>query len=315
MENKPQQAHILYSGSQISITSPYNSEFVSRLKSELKSRRWDPGKKVWNVRIEERQKLIDVASKFYQVVEDNHPTSTPDIISRLATEPVEATDGIELNAIIKPGTELEVWTDGACVVNPGPGGYGTVTKYQKYRWEKSGGFSLTTNNRMEIMAAIVGLEALPERCKVIVYTDSQYLANSIMKGWAKRWKSKNWVKKGTKRVPNADLWEKLLTLFNKHDVEFRWVKGHASSPENERCDELAEATARLPELPHDKGYLKEFISHKKRIGETSNTQEKITGTVCPICGGLGYRMVPSGPRSHKHELKMLCSQCTGKGTI
>jgi ribonuclease HI len=254
MENKLQQAHISYSGSQISITSPYNSEFVSRLKSELKSRRWDPGKKVWTVRIEERQKLIDVASNFYQVVEDNHPTSTPDINPRFAAEPVEAPVSLELNTIIKPGTELEVWTDGACVVNPGPGGYGTVTRYQRYRWEKSGGFSLTTNNRMEIIAAIIGLEALPERCKVIIYTDSQYLANSIMKDWAKRWKSKNWVKKGGKRVPNADLWEKLLALCNKHDVEFRWVKGHDGSAENERCDQLAESSARKTNLPIDEGY-------------------------------------------------------------
>jgi len=246
MESTKKTAHIQYTGFQILIISPYDAEFVSELKSSLKSRRWNQEKKGWIVDIKEQHKLIEVASRFYQVIEDNQPAGF--------VEPIEAPSGIELASALKLGTELEIWTDGACVVNPGPGGYGIVFKYKGQKWEKAGGFRLTTNNRMEIMGALVALETLPEKCKVIIYSDSQYLVNSVTKGWIKRWKAKNWNKKHNKKVPNADLWERILQLLDQHDIELRWIKGHDSTIENERCDQLAESASRKPNLPIDEGY-------------------------------------------------------------
>ncbi|MCI0527511.1 MAG: ribonuclease HI, partial [Nitrospira sp.] len=147
-----------------------------------------------------------------------------------------------------------IYTDGGCINNPGPGGYGAVLLYGNHRKELSGGFRLTTNNRMEIMAAIVGLQALKTRCNVTLYTDSQYLVNSMMKGWARRWRSKGWMRNKEEKALNPDLWEQLLDLCDQHNVEFVWVKGHAGNPENERCDELCKRAARWENLPTDKVY-------------------------------------------------------------
>lgn len=254
MVSKKGTANILYADGKIMITSPYNAEFVSELKSGLKSRRWNPEKKGWIVDIKERQRLIEIASKFYQVIEDNQPHENN--VSNLSfnVEPIEAPSGVEMTSVLRPSMEWEIWTDGACVVNPGPGGYGIILKCQGQKWEKAGGFRLTTNNRMEIMGALVALDTLPEKCKATIHTDSQYVVNSIMKGWAKRWRSKGWKKKGNKKVPNADLWERMLQLCAKHKVEFRWVKGHDNNVENERCDQLAESSARKFNLPVDEGY-------------------------------------------------------------
>jgi ribonuclease HI len=254
METTRRTARIQYTGSQIIVTSPYDADFVSELKSGLKSRRWNPEKKVWIFDIKERQALIEIAGRFYQVVEDNQPDETSLSHSRFNAEPIEAPSGIKIASVLRPGMELEIWTDGACVVNPGPGGYGIVFKHQGQEWEQAGGFRLTTNNRMEIMGALVALKALPDKCKVVIYTDSQYVVNSIRKGWAKRWRSKGWKKKGNKKVANADLWERMIQLCDQHEVEFRWVKGHDSNVENERCDQLAESAARKPDLPVDEGY-------------------------------------------------------------
>jgi len=148
-----------------------------------------------------------------------------------------------------------IWTDGACTGNPGPGGYGVVLLHGEKRREMSAGFRRTTNNRMEIMAVIAGLEALKYRCAVTVYTDSQYVANSIMLGWAKSWRAKGWIR-DKKPVPNADLWEKMLDLCAKHQVTFEWVKGHAGTVENERCDQLSVAAAHAKGLLADEGYEK-----------------------------------------------------------
>lgn len=149
--------------------------------------------------------------------------------------------------------EVILYTDGACVGNPGPGGYGAVLLYGSKRREISGGFRRTTNNRMEIMAAIAGLEALRYPCAVTIYTDSQYLANSVMKGWALRWRARGW-KRDNRVVPNSDLWERLLNFCSLHRVTFEWVKGHAGTIENERCDRLSVKAAALPDLPPDEGY-------------------------------------------------------------
>ena len=149
---------------------------------------------------------------------------------------------------------VTIYTDGACLGNPGPGGYGVVLLHDAHRKELSGGFRLSTNNRMEIMAVIVGLRALKHKCAVTLYTDSQYVADSIMKGWAQRWRAHGWMKNKKEKALNPDLWEQLLELCAHHQVKFVWVRGHAGNPENERCDELAMQAAQRKNLPPDTVY-------------------------------------------------------------
>ena len=136
---------------------------------------------------------------------------------------------------------VELFTDGACSGNPGPGGYGIVLRYGTAEKEISGGDASTTNNRMELSAVIVGLSALKEPCKVILTTDSRYVVDAVTKGWVYGWKKRGWVKADKKPALNSDLWEQLLPLLEKHEVTFNWVRGHAGHPENERCDRLAVA--------------------------------------------------------------------------
>ena len=138
---------------------------------------------------------------------------------------------------------IEIFTDGSCRGNPGPGGYGVILRWQGHEKELSAGFAGTTNNRMELLAAITGLKALHERCLVTLYSDSQYLVNGVEKGWAAKWRANGWRKSDKSPALNADLWEELLTLIEKHDVRIVWVRGHAGHPENERCDALAVAAA------------------------------------------------------------------------
>ncbi len=135
--------------------------------------------------------------------------------------------------------KVEIFTDGACSGNPGPGGYGVVLRFGEHEKELSGGERETTNNRMELTAAIVGLEALKQRCEVTLYSDSKYLIDAINCGWAIRWRENGWMRTKKDKAQNPDLWERLLNLLDKHEVKLVWVKGHAGHPENERCDRLA----------------------------------------------------------------------------
>jgi ribonuclease HI len=148
-----------------------------------------------------------------------------------------------------------IYTDGACLGNPGPGGYGVVLLSGGHRKEISGGFRLTTNNRMEIMAAIVGLAALKGPRSVTLYSDSQYLVDAINKGWAARWRANGWRRNKRERAINPDLWERLIDLCSRHHVEFVWVRGHSGNRENERADRLSRQAAARPDLPEDTGYL------------------------------------------------------------
>jgi ribonuclease HI len=150
--------------------------------------------------------------------------------------------------------EVTVYTDGGCIDNPGPGGFGAVLIYGKHRKELSGGYRLTTNNRMELLAVIRALEALKIRCRVTVYSDSQYVVNGLEKGWAARWRANDWWRNKEERAQNPDLWDRLLRLYEFHEVRFKWVRGHAGNTENERCDELARAAARGPNLAVDSVY-------------------------------------------------------------
>lgn len=135
--------------------------------------------------------------------------------------------------------EVELFTDGACSGNPGPGGWGAILRYAGREKELCGGEKNTTNNRMELTAVIMGLDALKEDCFVKLTTDSKYVADGLGKGWARSWQKNGWRKADKKPALNADLWERLLFLADKHEIEINWVKGHAGHPENERCDKLA----------------------------------------------------------------------------
>ena len=139
---------------------------------------------------------------------------------------------------------VTIFTDGACSGNPGPGGWGAILRYNQVEKELSGGEKETTNNRMELTAAISALSALKEPCKVTLYSDSKYLVDGMSKGWAKGWRARGWRKSDGKPALNPDLWQQLLDLFERHEVELVWIKGHNEHPENERCDRLAVAESK-----------------------------------------------------------------------
>lgn len=152
---------------------------------------------------------------------------------------------------------VRIYTDGSAYPNPGPGGYGTVLLSGGNRLELSGGFRRTTNNRMEIMAAVVGLEVLKDPSKVTVISDSQYVVNAVEKGWARRWRANGWRRNQDEAALNADLWLRLLSACERHIVKFVWVKGHAGNVENERCDRLAGQYRSAANLPVDEGFVEE----------------------------------------------------------
>lgn len=157
---------------------------------------------------------------------------------------------------------VKLYTDGGCDPNPGPGGYGVVLLLDGRRKELSGGFRLTTNNRMEIYAAIQGLEALAAPCRITLYSDSEYLVNAMTLGWVQRWKAKNWKRNKREKALNVDLWERLLAQCERHHVEFVWVKGHAGLRENERCDQLSMQALKKKDLPIDEGYEKSLLQNQ-----------------------------------------------------
>lgn len=148
-------------------------------------------------------------------------------------------------------SQVEVYTDGSCLGNPGPGGYGVVLRAGKHEKELNRGFRLTTNNRMELMAAVVALNSLKRRCTVELYTDSEYVRQGITK-WIHGWKQKGWKTAGKKAVKNQDLWQALDAAITRHQINWHWVKGHSGHPENERCDQLARIAAE--EGPHDEDH-------------------------------------------------------------
>ncbi len=148
---------------------------------------------------------------------------------------------------------VSVYTDGACSGNPGPGGYGVILEYNGKEKELSGGYRKTTNNRMELMAVIVGLEALKEPCEVQLYSDSSYVINALTQGWVYAWKKNNWRRKGGE-AQNPDLWQRLLDATAEHKIEYIWVKGHNGNEKNERCDTLAVSAYKSENLPPDTEY-------------------------------------------------------------
>jgi len=197
-----------------------------------------------------------------------------------------------------------IYTDGAAEPNPGPGGFGVVLMAGKHRKELSGGFHRTTNNRMELMGVIVGLEALTKSCRVTLYSDSKYVVDSVEKGSVLRWSKNNWFRTKSDKAKNADLWARFLAIYSKHQVRFKWVKGHAGVPENERCDELAVAAAQSYDSVPDEGYIREIQASGGTVpsvgmsslrnasattasgasGAASNVVHKEPGEPCRKCG-------------------------------
>ena len=150
--------------------------------------------------------------------------------------------------------EIELYSDGSCLNNPGPGGYGVILRYKGHEKELSQGFIHTTNNRMELLGVIKGLSALKESCKVVVTTDSQYVRQGIT-SWIEGWKRNNWKSASKAPVKNQDLWKQLDAVVQKHDVSWCWVKGHNGHVENERCDKLANAAAKSDDKIEDIGFI------------------------------------------------------------
>lgn len=161
------------------------------------------------------------------------------------------------------GKKITIFTDGAARGNPGPGGYGVVLQTDRHKKELSEGYKMTTNNRMELLAVIVGLEALKFKgSEVVIYTDSKYIADAVNKGWLLEWERKAFRKK-----KNSDLWKRFLKVYRQHDVTIRWVEGHSGIQGNERCDRLAVAASEKSELLDDVGYLEENTDSKKLFPE------------------------------------------------
>jgi ribonuclease HI len=153
--------------------------------------------------------------------------------------------------------QVKLFTDGACSGNPGPGGYGAILEFGAHRRELSGGYRRTTNNRMELLAVVRGLEALKEPCDVAVLSDSQYIVDAVKQDWLARWRENGWVTADKKPVKNVDLWAKLIDLLARHRVTFEWVRGHRGHPENERCDKIAREACRAKQLAIDEAFERE----------------------------------------------------------
>lgn len=149
---------------------------------------------------------------------------------------------------------VTIYSDGACLGNPGRGGYGTVMLFGDHRKELQQGYQMTTNNRMELLGAIIGLETLSRSCSVDLYSDSTYVVNAMSKGWLAGWQRRGWKTSSKQSVKNQDLWQRMVAAVAGHDVRWHWVKGHSGDPENERCDTLAVAAANSAELLEDVGY-------------------------------------------------------------
>jgi ribonuclease HI len=206
--------------------------------------------------------------------------------------------------------QVTIYTDGACDPNPGgPGGYGVVLISGNTRQELSGGFRSTTNNRMEVFAAIQGLESLQTPCRVMLYSDSKYLVNAMSRGWVQRWKAHDWWRSETARAANVDLWERLLNQCEKHQVKFAWVRGHAGNRDNERCDQLSYSASKQAGLPADEGY----VQRADDVTAEASAQMTHEGQPCRKCAAPVIKRVPHKKirpdQLYYFEYYLYCPQC------
>jgi len=184
----------------------------------------------------------------------------PDLVAHLDDVSGSSPDLTTTVSELLMSETVVIFADGSVDANTGAGGYGVILKYKGHTKEISGGFRKTTNNRMEIMACIEGLRALTRTCKVVVFSDSQYVVNGISKGWARKWQAQGWMRNQKECAENRDLWAQLLELCDQHEVEFRWIRGHNIVKENERCDWLAMQATQRQDLPRDVGYEKSRVA-------------------------------------------------------
>lgn len=204
--------------------------------------------------------------------------------------------------------EIELFTDGGAEPNPGIGGFGAILKHKGRQKEFFVGYELTTNNRMELMAVIFGLEKIKTKAKITIYSDSKYVVDSIEKGWALAWKSNNWIRKKGNLVLNKDLWERLLNIIDDHEVMFKWVKGHAGHLENERCDFLANQGINSENKIKDEGYL-HYLKHIEDYKEKSIDKE---GDLCRKCHTPTVKKIPKKRKIKKnyyYEYYLFCPNC------
>lgn len=205
---------------------------------------------------------MDYKSKITMEIETLPESLLPEVLGYIKSLKLKAAKSSKSTLNLKPKLSrsntretIVIYTDGACTGNPGAGGYGAVIIYPDRRQEISGGYQLTTNNRMEMMGAIAALKCLENKSQVKLYSDSKYIVDAMVKGWAKKWQANGWKRNKKEMAKNPDLWQQLLDLCQIHDVEFVWVKGHAGIPENERCDRLAVSAAQQRNLATDRGYV------------------------------------------------------------
>ncbi|WP_343330850.1 ribonuclease HI [Polaribacter staleyi] len=206
--------------------------------------------------------------------------------------------------------DIELFTDGGAEPNPGKGGFGTILKHKGRQKEFFAGYEFTTNNRMELMAVIFGLEKINTKARVTVYSDSKYVVDSIEKGWAVNWEKNNWIKKKGNLVLNKDLWQRLLAVIKKHEVVFNWVKGHAGHLENERCDYLANLGINAEDKIKDEGYL-DYLEHIENYQEKSIEKE---GDLCRKCNTPTEKKTPKKRKikpnkSFYYEYYLSCPNC------
>lgn len=215
---------------------------------------------------------------------------------------------------MKPGDEIpkiELYSDGGADPNPGKGGFGVILSWKGIRKEFSEGYKLTTNNRMELLGVIRGLEKLKVKSDVQVFTDSKYVVDGIEMGWAHKWKANGWYRTKNDKAINADLWAQLLELTNKHIVKFNWIRGHNGHPENERCDQLATQALNMPHLTDDVGYV-----DNQNANATSTPVAKIkqAGDLCRKCSTPVILKKPINKKKKEHqtfyyEYYLSCPQC------
>lgn len=216
--------------------------------------------------------------------------------------------------------DIDLFSDGGAEPNPGKGGFGIILSYKGKSKEFFKGYELTTNNRMELMGVIYGLEQLKTKSNVQVYTDSRYVVDGIEKGWAERWKQNNWKRKKNKKALNYDLWERLLIVISVHNVYFNWVKGHAGHPENERCDHLANLGINSQELLIDDGYVTNEEVHENQ-DSTNNIKNSISkiivkreGDCCKKCNTPVIKKSPKKKKiksnqTYYYEYYLFCPSC------